>query len=133
VTARRINSLYGVLNPGVVYNDWSLCNALYANKGVSSTYEMEFIQSEQQSLSRLNFKLYPNPASSEVSIIHNLINLPNTQINISDMTGRLRKSIDVSNYKTPIVIPISDLENGVFCIELSQNGTKLFTDKLIVQ
>ena len=72
-----------------------------------------------------SFKLYPNPATNQLTI--ELTNNYSERILIHDISGRLVKSIQSNSQST--TINISELEGGLYLVSLDGVGIK---EKLIV-
>ena len=49
------------------------------------------------------------------------------------MTSSVRKMVEVAPSTNNVVIPVADLEYGVYVVELKQQGKTRVTDKLIVE
>jgi hypothetical protein len=64
-------------------------------------------------------KLYPNPATNKINIeLTNLV--PNTTININDVTGKIAKSVNVTSNKT--VIDVADLSTGIYIVKIKNDN-----------
>lgn len=72
--------------------------------------------------------IYPNPSSGTFNIHFDELPL-NTNIQIFDLMGRLRKSIPINN--TIQTIDASELENGVYMIVVPSEE-QLFKEKIII-
>ena len=70
-----------------------------------------------------NFKIYPNPASSEINIISEM---KEADVKIYDMTGRCVKNVRIYDDNTRI--NISDIEKGLYLININGNVEKLTID-----
>lgn len=67
-----------------------------------------------------NFKIYPNPASSEINIISEM---KEADVKIYDMKGRCVKDVRICDDNTRI--NISDIEKGLYLININGNIEKL--------
>ncbi len=79
-------------------------------------------------------RVYPNPASTQVTIEINVTNESLIQLRLIDMTG---KEISSKNYGTvsvasTVTINTSDLDAGVYLVELTVNGEKV-TKRLVIE
>lgn len=90
-------------------------------------------QSESQEPRAEKWKVFPNPASMEVTLQWSSSPSVTTLITISDITGRVRKTVEVATGTNNVVIPLADLEYGVYVVELKQQGKTRFTEKLNVR
>jgi lysyl endopeptidase len=88
------------------------------------------LTSVQEIASNIFFEIYPNPASSSVTV--NLVNgLNNVSIELVDMQGRLISSY--SNIEgASMKVDLSRVSNGVYFIKVISEGT-IQTEKLIVE
>lgn len=68
----------------------------------------------------LSFSLYPNPVASILTIQYPVVNT-NTQITVYSSDGKklLHKALDLGKYET--AIDISELESGIYLLELNDN------------
>jgi endoglucanase len=100
-----------------------LCNNL--NPPIADT-----ISQSSEKKNSLTFTIYPNPVSNSVIININGTVYSNTKMNLIDLTGKLITSRKITENQT--VISVSDLQNGVYLIELVSN---MYTErcKLIVR
>ena len=73
--------------------------------------------------------IYPNPADDVLTIDNSAAQV--TGIKIYDMTGKLVKQSDISNYTQ--AIDISDLNPGIFLVSLSGDKKIISQQKLIVK
>ena len=92
-----------------------------------------FPNANRQGLSTLtyensNFKVFPNPANTIVNITSNNKNIK--EITLSDMQGRLLKTIEVNNINTQL--DISNYQTGTYLITIKTDyGTS--NSKLIIE
>jgi CubicO group peptidase (beta-lactamase class C family) len=77
-----------------------------------------------------NFNMYPNPTSENVFITLNNPELKNSTIKLFDMIGQIVYSSEVVGDN--IQINTSALENGIYCVQISNAG-KRYNKKLIIQ
>lgn len=84
----------------------------------------DFTTQRQLSVSNIShqdqIKIYPNPATDHITIDLNSA-IANT-ISVMDMTGKLLKNITVNS--TITTIPINDLANGMYLLELRNNNQR---------
>lgn len=93
-------------NPAVITN--TVINTIDTSK----TEPPNFISTYNENT---NVIIYPNPASDKVSIFLGK-EVNNTRINIFDIRGKLIKSMD-SDEKV-IVIPLKNIENGIYTLQV---------------
>ena len=76
-----------------------------------------------------NISLYPNPASTEITIESSLKN--NSSVSILDVTGKLVKTIRFTTNK--LNIPVTDLDNGIYFYNVYDvNGNILHSNKFVI-
>ncbi len=73
--------------------------------------------------------VFPNPASDNVAIAINGINVCNTTIELTDITGKIIVKTSAVDNKT--VINVGDIASGVYIVSCYHNGTKVGTTKLV--
>lgn len=81
---------------------------------------------------KINFDVYPNPASENVTI--NLTGLEKGnlyELEILDMTGRLHYSLSLEAYQK-LQLPLQDLEKGTYILKLD-TGKNIIARKLVLQ
>ncbi|HZG00927.1 MAG TPA: fibronectin type III domain-containing protein, partial [Chitinophagales bacterium] len=85
---------------------------------------------DEESLSTAEVQLYPNPASSNVTISYPA-DLQRPSVNIYDVTGRmvLQQNLHPGNAS---VVSIKELAAGSYYVVLLENENKLGTEKLII-
>ena len=80
--------------------------------------------------------IYPNPASSELTIKIGLDYVSNTQLQIIDLTGKIVKDFSEKfDYEHGIYkakLDISDLKTGIYFVKVVQPD-KVFSKKLLVK
>jgi hypothetical protein len=83
--------------------------------------------------SHLNFKIYPNPVSSIISIEYNgFAQDKNLELNILNSLGQKILQKKIEGVLTQINLPIG-IQSGIYFIELSENGNKiLHREKIII-
>lgn len=72
--------------------------------------------------------IYPNPASSQVTVSYSLKGDDDAILQLFDATGRVVKQIEVSPVSTQAVVSVSDLTPGIYFCRL--NG---YTQKFVVR
>jgi len=96
---------------------------------VTNTWVTEFVaQLANAQFNGLQVSLYPNPAHDAFGIA--LQNEVPAQVSVFDMVGKKVKSLRVS--ATPANIDVSDLENGLYLVEINMASGKRAIEKLLV-
>lgn len=82
-----------------------------------------------------DLSIYPNPASSELSVSIGLDYVSNTQLQIIDLTGKIvkdfTKEFDYEHGIYKARLDISDLKAGIYFVKVVQPD-KAFSKKLLV-
>ena len=81
--------------------------------------------------SKSTINVYPNPASDNVNIVTNTLDL-NSQINIYDISGKLIFSQKIKDNFSVINLPVDTYKSGVYTISLLENKS-IYHKKLIVK
>lgn len=78
--------------------------------------------------------LVPNPAKGASTLVVDLRNGGNSQLTITDMSGRtlLQKQGSMAAGLQQIALPVGNLASGIYFVTLSVEGQKL-TSKLVIQ
>ncbi len=82
-----------------------------------------------------NLSIYPNPCNDYCNIyLTTSENIDNSELRIMDITGRVvyTENIDIQNNQLKKNIDISNLNAGVYLLEISKDTGKI-TKKLIIQ
>jgi hypothetical protein len=85
---------------------------------------------ENPDITTSDIKIYPNPASVEVSIVSSSQNKGNSTIELFDITGRrVDHRIVKLEENSPYRLPVSSLKPGIYLIKItfdSSKSTKVF-------
>lgn len=84
---------------------------------------------------KLSAKIFPNPASDALSLVFESNQSFDAQVVVSDLIGR---SVSVKNFKVldgenQLPVSVSNLANGLYFIQLKNNGKVVFSEKIIKQ
>ncbi len=131
-----------------IYNSQNTLPALYARNTLISVGELiynepVFLPSvlkvtpiwQKQPDIKPSSKLYvyPNPAYSYFIVEYSMDSFSdNAYLILTDMSGKHMKSIDISCQQNQIVVPVEDLPNGVYLIQLLKNNNTIESKKIIV-
>jgi hypothetical protein len=77
------------------------------------------------------FKIYPNPANDVMTINYDGLTETNASIEITNAVGQIILKQDVAN-ETLKNITVSNLSNGIYFVQLKQNGKSIATKKLVI-
>jgi len=89
--------------------------------------KIDFASVEELNQNSETFKVYPNPANNNVSVVINSID--NAIVEIVDVTGKVIYSNAISNTKN---IDVSNWEKGLYIVKLTTNN-KVSTQTLMVE
>ena len=135
----KARQLYAIYNPGVQYNDIDICNNVGLFKGNSLfTEENSYLNGLNAPTSIANLiegevRLYPNPASDNITIAYKLTKGQTASLILYDMVGRERKVIALSDNVNRVQTSINDLEAGIYAYSYSINRIQKSTGKLIIK
>lgn len=76
-------------------------------------------------------KVYPNPFNNSVTLEFFNMNIPNTEITIMDIYGRIVKTINISEGTTSTTIDLSNQGQGVYFYKVVQFGKTVESGKII--
>jgi hypothetical protein len=70
--------------------------------------------------------VYPNPCKNYIILDYNVPENPNScnNIKLTDLQGRSLKQVELTDFKNQIILPVSDLADGIYLIQLF-TGNKL--------
>ena len=77
-------------------------------------------------------KLYPNPNNGEFTLAYDLKQTSEATVNITDITGKLVYTTQISNESNLIKINTQGLQSGLYFIQLHANGKLVWTDKVMI-
>jgi len=86
------------------------------------------------SVNTAQFRLYPNPANTEVTLEYSVAQNDEAVLNLMDVTGRVVSSQKlVSGDHSTVAVNVADIASGVYYSDLRVNGQSVQKDKLVVQ
>jgi len=110
---------------GTWYTGWSSADAPSIGLKVGN---YSFVNTNEN-LMEGSFKLFPNPANSEINIL-SLDNSNYYNIEIHDLTGRIVKIVN-SRTSNNTTLDVSDLKSGNYIIKITDNNGKVESLKMI--
>jgi hypothetical protein len=81
-----------------------------------------------------NLEVQPNPASDFLQLFYNLTAAGNITISVTDLSGRLVKSVNRQNFSEGFhshIVDVQDLDAGIYFITLNIGETKSQVKKFI--
>ncbi|MBN2681769.1 MAG: T9SS type A sorting domain-containing protein [Bacteroidales bacterium] len=123
-----------IITPGGVYPNglaYSKEGLWYINNDSDSIYyvEMPLTTNLDANENSKILEIYPNPAN-EYFVIEGSMNFKLAEVNIHNCSGISVKRLQISNNEK---IYISDLKQGIYFVNASENGKTLCNKKLVVQ
>ena len=146
IEMRRL--LYALYNPLAQFDDIALCNIIgvYKNGGSNATETVRGIFDEENAylrslkpkgilpvVSENNFSLYPNPASTTISIAYLLKSNEKGNVFIYDILGREQLNIDLHYTASKVSASISSLQTGIYTFKYHVNNIQREAGKLIIE
>ena len=83
-------------------------------------------------VSQIAINMYPNPSSGNLSIAFEKSSEDNCIFNCYDLSGKLLLSKKIPKHTQEVQMDLSLLSNGVYFIEIEENGIQLLQEKLIL-
>ena len=77
--------------------------------------------------------IYPNPATSVVTIEYTLLNNEVSVLQLFDITGRKVKEILLPIHTNKVDLHVINLANGVYTFKQITNGIQTKTGKLLIE
>jgi hypothetical protein len=87
---------------------------------------------EKIEIINLSFSIYPNPATNQITLEFDMVNMKNVIIEIKNLLGHTLRSINAQQGKSKMEIDVAELPAGLYFIQL-QNGDQLLSRKFIKQ
>jgi hypothetical protein len=116
------------LSPGtltVIITDAKTCTA-------SASGTVAFISSITETDLSEHISVYPNPASSDLTINYPDISFKSSVVNIFNLQGNLLKAYSINPGSFPFVVNLESLSNGVYYLELSVDHFRPSRKKIII-
>ena len=92
----------------------------FDNNSFPSCLNLAGVGIKQNTLSQLDVKLYPNPANNNMYLEFG-VSQKNVTIEIYDMLGKLVKGFQYNDESIYSVIPVNDLQSGIYIIKIKSN------------
>jgi hypothetical protein len=124
----------GVFEPGVA-TVTEIANApdmSYLMNGHKSPKNSVIDNSPNAGILSNGIKLYPNPAENMVKVEYALTNSTTSKINVTDVTGRILKSINLAYGTSVTQIDLNEMSSGTYLINLMESGVLKSSEKLII-
>lgn len=133
----RARSILGMLNPGMHYDDLVICNSqgMYKN-GVNKLQAQLYslIDAEQKKhLDDVGIKVYPNPATSIITIQYELDENEQAKLIVFDILGNKVREEVLYNDITNKTIEIGDLASGLYVYQFRSSHNDLYFGKLLIE
>jgi hypothetical protein len=132
--ARMLNAMY---YPGAYYEDLEICNNIGVFKNGKGLFDEENnlinnTKGNNHLLENEIIKLYPNPATENVTIEYQLTDKEYGALILFDILGREVKRILLSNTIHIVTTNVHELKLGVYTYKFLVNDIQRSTGKLII-
>jgi hypothetical protein len=84
------------------------------------------------SIENVTAKLYPNPNNGEFMLAYDLKQTAEATIHITDITGKIVYTAQITNESNLIKINTDDLRSGLYFIQLQSKDALLWTNKVMI-
>ncbi len=141
----KARSLWANYEPWYEYYDLDICNNAGQNKGGKGLFDDDnealnnlisnsnHAENILQLFSDANFSVYPNPASTQLTLDYELANVEQAHFELLDVTGRIMLTMSLSPNTTSTSINISKLTRGVYLYRYVVNNSALHTGKIVLE
>ncbi len=138
----KARMLYALYNPASMFVDISLCNSIgvYKNGDGSGLFDDEnnYLKNIKPKLnvfsnSENQFILYPNPASTAVTIGYKLQPNEKGDVIVYDLLGRAQMKIDLDYNINKVSINILSLPQGIYTYKYFVNNVQKEAGKLLIE
>jgi hypothetical protein len=138
----KARMLYALYNPASMFDDISLCNSIgvYKNGGGSGLFDdennyLKSLKPKQNDLvnSENQFILYPNPASTTVTIGYKLQPSEKGDVIVYDLLGRAQMKIDLDYNINKVSVNILSLPQGIYTYKYFVNNVQKEAGKLLIE
>jgi hypothetical protein len=138
----KARMLYALYNPASMFDDITICNSigLYKNGNGNGLFDDEnnYLKSLKQKSSILansenQFILYPNPASSIITIGYTLQPNEKGDVVVYDILGREQIIINLDYNINKVSVNISSLAQGIYSYKYVVNNVQKQAGKLLIE
>jgi hypothetical protein len=89
-------------------------------------------ETKSVSIENVTAKLYPNPNNGEFMFAYDLKQTTEATIHITDITGKIVYTAQITNESNLIKINTDDLRSGLYFIQLQSKDALLWTNKVMI-
>jgi hypothetical protein len=114
-TATGSNPVHNYVYPGLAY-EVELTVSNYCGEEEKKKFALNQLSTEEYVFSE-NFKLYPNPAKNQFSLVYKANELSLKELTIVSLDGKVAKQLAPQS-KGYNVIPIRDLDSGLYIVHI---------------
>ena len=142
----KARSLFAMYEPTSMFDDIAICNSIGVYKTENSGNSKGIFDDENAYLQSLKpkeslltknsehpFMLYPNPASTTVTIAYELNNNEKANVIIYDILGREQMKIDLHPDNNRVSINVSLLRQGIYTYKYVVNNLHQYAGKLLIE
>ena len=99
-------------------------------QGMTGTIVVTAVSSAAAAVKKSEVSVYPNPASSRVTVSHNFQNIDG--VRITNMIGQQVRFVrPMAGTAGKVEIDIADLPKGIYLVNLQSRGATVFTQRLV--
>ena len=112
------------------YNESSTANDLISSLADPAAAAVRLVMIDfttvEENIESNGISIYPNPANSEINIKLTPSDSENTMVNITDVTGKVIKTVKITNTTETqtISIELDELSNGVYFVEVITDNSR---------
>ena len=133
----KARAIIGMFNPNFHYDDIVICNGqgVYKNGTTKLQQQLDAMEQSQQHglLDGNGITIYPNPASTEITVSYLLDANEKASFIIYDMLGNKIKMITLYGNVNKQKINTSELSSGVYMYKYIKTCKESFTGKLVIE
>lgn len=142
IAVYKARMLYALYNPASMFDDISICNniGVYKNGGGDGLFDdennyLKNLKPKQNILanSEHKFVLYPNPASTTITIAYQLQPNEKGNVIVYDLLGREQLKMDLDYNINKVSVNISSLPLGLYTYKYLVNNVQKQAGKLLIE
>lgn len=136
----KARNLFALYRPMQSYEDIDICNAVGVYKNGKGLFDDEnalldsLATTNISTLIALNtIKVYPNPATEQITFEYTALTDENSSIELFDLTGRKVKEIELPKNSNKVNLMVDNLAQGVYTYKQIKGGRQVNAGKIIIE
>ncbi len=108
---------------------------VWMNKAFFTPYAVGLDEEEANTVTASQLSIFPNPSNGQVTVVFNSVDQEKAEVRVMDISGRLVKEEDLgklNSEETSHVMNVSDLNPGVYVVEIHSSAKVKRVSKLVV-